>query len=340
MSKDKKSVEVGNVGKVSFPLGDGPIRLGMLGMTEGNAHPFSWSAMINGYDKEEMYRWTHELYPTIPDYLGKQPAETFGIPGVQVTHVCFTGYADREMAENCARAAHIPNVVTRPEEMIGQVDAIICATDIGAEHVERCRPFVEAGLPIFIDKLLADTEEDLQTIVEWAENGAVLACSSSLRYKKSLEPYYDNHYELGNLRYIVSPMAKYWDTYGVHAVESCYPLLGPGFEWVQNLGTYEKPMVQLHHSCGCDVSIPMGMGFAQNGVTVMGQYGACVLNDGDSYYCFKKQLDVFAEFLRTGRRDHPFADAVEIAKIVIAGIRSRQEGGRRVYLSEISERRA
>ena len=133
---------------MDFPFGDKPIRLGILGMTEGNAHPFSWSAIINGYDKEEMYRWTHELYPTIPDYLGKQPPETFGIPGVQVTHVCFTGYEDRAMAENCARASHIPHVVDRPEDMIGQVDAVICATDIGAEHVERCRPFVEAGIPM------------------------------------------------------------------------------------------------------------------------------------------------------------------------------------------------
>lgn len=321
-----------------FPLKDRPIRLGILGMTEGNAHPFSWSAMINGYDPEEMYKWTHELYPTIPEYLKKQPAETFGIPGVAVTHVCFTGYADREMAENCARAAHIPNVVSRPEEMIGQVDAVICATDIGAEHVDRCRPFVEAGLPIFIDKLLADTEEDLQQIVKWVDEGAHIVCSSSMRYKKSLEPYYRNHYELGDFRYIVSPMGKYWEIYGVHAVEACYPLLGQGFEWVQNLGTYERAMVQLHHNSGCDVSIPMGNGFVSNGITVMGQYGAQVIKDSDSFYSFKKQLDMFAQYLRTGIADHPFEDAVEICKIVIAGLRSRQEDGRRVYLSEIKER--
>ena len=67
----------------------------------------------------------------------------------------------------CAKINGIPNVVDKPEEMLGQVDAIICATDIGAEHVERIRPFVEAGLPIFIDKPLTDNEEDLRTIVKW-----------------------------------------------------------------------------------------------------------------------------------------------------------------------------
>ena len=267
-----------------------------------------------------------------------QPKETFGIPGVKVTHVCFTGYEDREMAENCARASFIPNVVTNPEEMIGQVDAIICATDIGSEHVERCRPFIEAGLPIFIDKPLTDNEEDLRTIVKWYDDGAHIQSSSSMRYIKSYEPFYKNHYELGNIRYIVSPMAKYWETYGMHAIEAMHPLLGQGFEWVENLGDHDRAMVHLHHKDGCDVSIPMGYGFASNGLTIMAQYGSCVLSDGDSYYAFKKQLDVFVHYLRTGEEEHPFSDTIEMAKILIAGLKSRDEGGRRVYLNEIKER--
>ena len=323
---------------MNFPFGDNPIRLGVLGMTEGNAHPFSWSAIINGYDKKEMHRWTSELYPTIPVYLNRQPEETFGIEGVKVTHVCFTGYEERNMAENCARAAFVENVTEKPEDMIGNVDAVICATDVGSEHVNRCRPFVEARIPIFIDKSLTDNENDLKTIVRWVDEGAPIMSSSSLRYLKSLEPYYANKYELGKIRYILSPMAKYWETYGMHAVESIYPLLGPGFEWVQNLGTYERAMVQMHHFSGCDVSIPMGYGFTTNGVTVIAENEVRTFSDGDSFYAFKKQLLKFVEYIRTGKRDHPFSETVEMAKIIIAGIRSRNEGNRRVYVSEIKER--
>ncbi|MDD3926903.1 MAG: hypothetical protein PHT33_09620 [bacterium] len=29
------------------------IRLAMLGMVDGNGHPYSWSAIFNGYDREE-----------------------------------------------------------------------------------------------------------------------------------------------------------------------------------------------------------------------------------------------------------------------------------------------
>ena len=322
--------------KPVFPLGNKEIRIGMLGMTEGNAHPFSWSAMINSYDHEEMVKWTAKDYPTIPAYLGKQPADTFGIPGVKVTHICFTGYAEREMAENCARATFIPNVVDKPEDMIGQVDAIICATDIGAEHVERCRPFIEAGLPIFIDKPLADNEEDLRTIVKWHDQGAHIMSGSSLRYKKETEIYYDHHYEFGKFRYIISPMAKKWETYGMHAIEAFFHLVGCGFEWVENLGTYERPFVNLYHKDGCHVTIPMNT--PAPGLWLCGEHTSKNVASGDSFYSFKKQLDVFVDFLRTGEYPFPFEETIECTKILVAGIRSREEGGRRVFLSEIHER--
>ena len=43
------------------------------------------------------------------------------------------------------------------------VDAVVIATDKGHEHVSRCRPFVEAGLPVFVDKPLVDQAPDRNT---------------------------------------------------------------------------------------------------------------------------------------------------------------------------------
>lgn len=323
---------------MKFAFGDRPIRIGILGFTEGNAHPFSWSAMINGnYDPALMGEYCKDLYPSIPQYLGKQPKNTLGIPGVQVTHICFTGHLGRADAEICAKINGICNVVDKPEDMIGHIDAVICATDQGHEHVERCRPFVEEGLPLFIDKPLTDNEEDLKTIVGWYKAGVPMMSSSSMRYCKAIEPYYENHYELGKLRYICSPMVKYWETYGMHALERLFPLVGRGFQWVQNLGDCKSPMVHLYHESGVHVDIPMGYGMQAAPMSIMGEGGAVTLSDGDSFYAFKKQLDRFVAFLRTGEADHPFEDTIEMAKIIIAGIRSREEGGRRVFLSEIME---
>ncbi len=42
------------------------IRLAMLGMIEGNGHPYSWSAIVNGYNPKEMAQCP---FPVIPQYL-------------------------------------------------------------------------------------------------------------------------------------------------------------------------------------------------------------------------------------------------------------------------------
>ncbi len=63
--------------KDSRPLG-AELRLAMLGMIEGNGHPYSWSAIVNGYDPAAMAACP---YPVIPVYLGKQPLESVRIPG-------------------------------------------------------------------------------------------------------------------------------------------------------------------------------------------------------------------------------------------------------------------
>lgn len=177
-------------------------------------------------------------FPVIKDYLYKQPSNTFGIPGAKITHICCTGYQTRDEAEKIAKASKIDIVLDRPEEMIGEIDAVICATDVGSEHIQRCRPFLEAGIPMFIDKPLADNEEDLKSFLKLRKEGAKFISSSSLRYTKELEPFYNNHFELGKLMYICQPMPKFFETYGIHAMEMIYPLLGKGFVSVQNTGTY------------------------------------------------------------------------------------------------------
>ena len=40
------------------------LRLGVLGLSEGNGHPYSWSAIFNGYDPQAMASCP---FPDIPD---------------------------------------------------------------------------------------------------------------------------------------------------------------------------------------------------------------------------------------------------------------------------------
>ncbi|MBI4556141.1 MAG: oxidoreductase, partial [Candidatus Hydrogenedentes bacterium] len=99
-------------------LGDKPLSIAVLGMVEGNGHPYSWSAIFNGYDRDEMRKCP---FPVIPEYLGKQPETAFGIAGAKVTHI---GADLPDDAIHVAKAALIPNVLDHAEDAIGNVDAV------------------------------------------------------------------------------------------------------------------------------------------------------------------------------------------------------------------------
>ena len=307
------------------------IRLAMLGMVDGNGHPYSWSAMFNGYNPEEMARCP---FAGIPVYLNKEPEETLRIPNTRVTHIWTDDPAD---AEKVARASLIPNVVKRPEDVIGQVDAVVVATDKGHEHAARCRPFVEAGLPVFVDKPMVDNEADLETFMGWVQDGKPIVSSSCMRYAKEFGPYRISTHDLGALRFASITIPKTWERYGIHALEAVYPILGPGFVSVRNTGAIERNIVHLKHRCGADVvAVATGDMYGAFGLLQLaGTIGHANAAFSDTFHAFKSQLEAFIQYLRTGARPFPFSETVELMKLVIAGIRSREEGGREVSLDSI-----
>jgi len=66
-----------------------------------------------------------------------------------------------------------------------------------------------------------------------------------------------------------------------------------------------------------------------------GTAGSAQIKFGDTFYAFKTQLEGFVQYLRTGKRPFPFDETVELMKLVIAGIRSRDTGGVEVFLDDI-----
>lgn len=310
------------------------IKLAMLGMVDGNGHPYSWSAIINGeYDAKTMADCG---YPTIPQYLGAQPKENLGIEGVRVTHVWCDDPAD---AAKVAKASYVPNVVEKPQDVIGQVDAVVIATDKGWEHVDRARPFIEAGLPVFIDKPLCDREDDLRQFVAWQRQGKPILSTSAMRYAREFVAVRDRmRGTVGETRLITMTTAKSWERYGIHALEGVYPLLEPG-GWLSaaNTGTETANIVHLRHDSGVDVVLAaiadMFGAFAK--LNVYGTAGSLAAACEDAFYAFKTQLEAFVGYLRTGELPFNFDQTVELMKIIIAGIRSREQSGCTVHLEDI-----
>jgi predicted dehydrogenase len=307
------------------------ISIAMLGMVDGNGHPYSWSAIINGYDKDEMKKCP---FPVIPQYLGLQPPKNFGIPGCRVTHIWTD---DPKDAEAVAKASLIPHTVKYPEDVIGKVDAVCITTDIGYEHVDRCKPFVEAGIPVFVDKPLTDNLKDLKTFDKWVEEGKPIMSSSCMRYTKEYGPYRESTAELGELRLVIKPMAKSWERYGIHAAEAVYPVLGPGFLSVRNTGEGKSNLVVIKHKSGAIVQIPQieDMYGSFGDLFLAGTASSVHVKSDDTFYSFKKQLEAFVEYLRTGTRPFPYEETQELMKIIIAGILSKEQQGKEIELDEL-----
>lgn len=309
------------------------LSLAILGMIEGNGHPYSWSAIVNGYDPDRMKECP---YPAIPQYLGRQPLPSVYIPGARITHIWTD---DPDDAPRVAAASKIENIVRAPEEVIGKVDAVIIGTDDGNDHVRRAKPFIEAGLPVFVDKPLAINVPDLKQFIAWQQAGAQILSTSGMRYMPELEQVTECRDEIGELRWITSFTCKTWERYGIHALEAVYPLLGPGFISAQTVHQEGSDIVHLTHQDGVQVTIAAihdAYGSFGN-VHVYGTKGQLALTLQDTYTAFRRQLAAFIDMVRMKRTPLPFAQTLELMTLIIAGIRSREQNGRVVLRAEICQ---
>ena len=303
-------------------------KIAALGMSPGNGHAYSWSAIFNGFDPQAMAKCP---FPTIPEYLSAQDPATMQISDARVTHIWVQ---DRAQAEAVAAASLIPNIVDKPEDVIGQVDGAFISMDIGELHLPMARPFIEAGVPLFIDKPLCTSREDLLAFRKYYEQGRPLLSSSAMRFAREIEEL--DRDELGPITFTAGLMCKSWEAYGIHAMEGLYRIMGPGIASVQNVGTELENVVHIRWADGRSAvlnTVKYSTIFGQ--YQVLGQKKSILLQTSDSFYMFKKQLESFVDLLKTGQYPYPYQQTLETVAVIIAGIISRQQNGRTVPLSEI-----
>lgn len=185
-------------------------KIGVIGISPGNGHPYSWSAICNGYDKKMMAKCP---FPGIPAYLAKQSFPKDQIKGVKVTHVWCDKKSD---AVKIAKAALIPNVTTSLKELCEAVDLVLLARDDGENHLKFAKEIIKYGKPVFIDKPLAFTLKEAKKIIALEEyEGQVFTCSS-LRYADELLL---ERKELKQVERIVAKVPKSWNKYAIHVIE-------------------------------------------------------------------------------------------------------------------------
>jgi hypothetical protein len=196
-------------------VGDLVIRTGIIGLSEGNGHPFSFSAIVNGYDDGA---FAAAGWPVIHNYLKAQGPGRFGIGDARIT--CAWTQDAQVTAKLCA-ACRIETACAASEEMIGKVDAVIVARDDWETHAGLAMPFLEAGLAVFVDKPLSLDDRDLARFEPYLRQGKLMSCSG-LRFAAELDPFRAprSQWEIGAPKLIAATVLNGIEKYGIHMIEA------------------------------------------------------------------------------------------------------------------------
>ncbi|CAM3002182.1 Gfo/Idh/MocA family oxidoreductase [Legionella worsleiensis] len=224
------------------------MKAGILGYSEGNGHPFSFSAIINGYEPEE---FVNAGWSVILDYLEKQPRDAFDFHEVEVSHAWTQ---DINLTNRLCAASKIPHAVEHYTDMLGKVDFVFIARDDYHTHFPMAKPFLEHGTPVFVDKPLTLNEEELNYFEPYLHNGMLMS-TSGMRYAKELDTIRNNNSELGELKLIEGVILNNLEKYGIHLLDAINGLGIKGIKSIIRLpSSFEAYSIELDNGIQFNLS--------------------------------------------------------------------------------------
>jgi hypothetical protein len=223
------------------------------------------------------------------------------------------------LSKQIAEASKINNIVEDPEDLIGKVDAILLARDDAENHYEMAKIFIEAGLPIYIDKPLAISKKEAEKIFNLQKYINQVFTCSALRFAKELQISKSERESIGGILHVEASVPKKWDTYSIHILEpiiSQLPLRGKlldvksikkhGFthcliEW-ENTTAYIKSTGEIKSSINFNY---------------FGKTQVLKKTFSDSFSCFKNALNLFIDSVNNQSKSViDQAETLEIIEII------------------------
>lgn len=296
------------------------VRIALIGGA-GAYHCRVFASLINDYDREG---YKQAEFP----HFERPPLE-----GIEVAAIWDP---DPEAARQVATLARIPEVLSEPEEAIGRVDGVMVCDDITMAHQKRARPFLEAGVPTFIDKPLSPDPAEAAEIIALAQQHRVpLMSCSALRYARELMEAKERIAALGRIVCATGTGPNELVFYGIHPLELAYTVLGPGIAWVQNTGDDERAFVHCAYPDGRAIILQVlgSGGWPGMHGCFYGERGAVHLEVSDGAAFYSNMIRAFANMVQTGQMPIPLGHTLEIIRILAAGKRSAHEGNARIRIA-------
>lgn len=285
------------------------LKIGLVGVDNG--HAAIYSKMLNG------------VYGS--DKLGIPAAVT-----------CYWAAEDGRWPE--LETEYIPEIealgvgrVSSREKMIGEVDGVIVVGNYNDVNPERARPFIEAGVPTFADKILCNELEPAKELVSLAERcGTPIIAHSALRYVPEVLEIKRRRRDIGKVHSGIWIGPGDLMDYGMHTVDPVMAVFGHGVEWVYNFHDEDKDMAVLTYSDGRTVSLHLRR-FGRPEPRWRFSYFA----DNENGQVDVKRKDLYVNslqevlrFFAGGRQSLPTSEMLETVAIITAMQQSGQTGQR------------
>ena len=280
---------------------------------------------IIGLDTSHCYRFTELLN------VESAPPEK-RVNRAQVTAVWDE---NRENVGKFLKTFPTVKAVEKPEDMLTTVDAVMVLLKDADIHLRYAKSYLEAGLPTFIDKPLANRLGDAFKILSLAESHETpLMSCSALRYALELADLKSRLEKLGALRAgaCIGPGDLFY--YGIHAAEMLHTVFGPGIEWVCAVGDESKDVALVRYGDGKTVTLSV----LRDSVRVFHTVAYCEKGWGQAVVTdvafYREMLKRFVEMVKTRKPPIPYDWTLEVIKTLVA-VRESVRTGRRVYLKDL-----
>lgn len=306
-----------------------PLRVGVIGLSPGNGHPFSFSAIVNGYSARG---WREAGWVVIKKYLDERDPSEFGFEGARVTHAWTQ---TPELTDRLREACLIPHTVAQPGDLIGQVDAVLLARDDPACHAELALPLLAAGLAVFVDKPLSVEPAELEQFAPYLRRGQLMSCSG-FRYARELDGLRAGYEDLGELRLLRGAVLNGLEGYGIHLLEAVCAATGlrPTSVW---------PVPARHASLALTMSDgslfqldALGDVAKTFKIDLWGTRGTRSFELRDNFTAFRRTLGHFFDMVRSARPAVAPDETLHLMHTLIAGRRALSQG-RRVEVGDVAE---
>ena len=298
----------------------------------------------------ERYAHVRDIWGPIILPYGKQKflnADT-RMTGMVMTHVWDI---DRGASEAFAKSNTGVEVVGHYADMVGKVDGVVLSDFDSCIHFpELTKPYLEAGVPIFINRPFALNLEDAQGMIELAgRHDTPIMSGSSFEYVPQVE---EIRAEIADLQpisgYAAAVSTSDYATHGVHGLFFAYACVGGGIRKV----AYQTPdwkepngMVVIEHD-GREGGKPFYGSVQQfkgplGWIRVFGRRRSVEHFVPGGIYFWLPILIEMQRMFETRVMPEPYEAIYEKTQLFLAGFKSHLEcGGRPVALSEIGDWRA